>query len=187
MASIAPNTIKQKISQYDLHRWLRLRPQSYLFSMQSLCTQALCMVRGWDPTSLWTMAMNLLSIYFCLGAFADKNSGIAYNDLMGSFPFMSFDGSICFLILYHYELNVILATPIAGLDNISIFTAYRKYFNDLMTKCFKPKGNIMDNQATKHIKKFLTKNDCKLQVVKPHNHWVTPPNAQYKHSKPFSL
>ncbi len=30
----------------------------------------------------------------------------------------------------------------------------------------------MDNQATKYIKKILTKNDCKLQVVKPHNHWV---------------
>jgi hypothetical protein len=30
----------------------------------------------------------------------------------------------------------------------------------------------LDNQATKHIKKFLTKNDCKLQVVEPHNHRV---------------
>jgi hypothetical protein len=30
----------------------------------------------------------------------------------------------------------------------------------------------MDNQATRHIKKILTKNDCKLQIVKPHNHHV---------------
>jgi len=30
----------------------------------------------------------------------------------------------------------------------------------------------MDNQATKRIKKFLTENDCKLQVVEPHNHRV---------------
>jgi hypothetical protein len=30
----------------------------------------------------------------------------------------------------------------------------------------------MDNQATKHIEKFLTKNKCKLQVVEPHNHNV---------------
>jgi hypothetical protein len=30
----------------------------------------------------------------------------------------------------------------------------------------------MDNQATKHIKKFLTKNEYKLQLVEPHNHWV---------------
>jgi hypothetical protein len=30
----------------------------------------------------------------------------------------------------------------------------------------------MDIQATKHIKMFLTKNDCKLQLVEPHNHQV---------------
>jgi hypothetical protein len=30
----------------------------------------------------------------------------------------------------------------------------------------------MDNQATWHIKKNLTKNDCKLQIDKPHNHHV---------------
>jgi hypothetical protein len=32
--------------------------------------------------------------------------------------------------------------------------------------------NVMDNQATKHIKKFLTKKECDLQVVEPHNHRV---------------
>ncbi len=30
----------------------------------------------------------------------------------------------------------------------------------------------MDNQATKHIKKFLTKEECKLQLVESHNHRV---------------
>jgi hypothetical protein len=32
--------------------------------------------------------------------------------------------------------------------------------------------NVMDNQATKFIKKFLTKKECDLQVVEPHNHRV---------------
>jgi hypothetical protein len=32
--------------------------------------------------------------------------------------------------------------------------------------------NIMDNQATKYIKSVLTKNDCKLQLVEPHNHRI---------------
>jgi hypothetical protein len=30
----------------------------------------------------------------------------------------------------------------------------------------------MDNQATKHKKKILNKNECKLQLVEPHNHRV---------------
>jgi hypothetical protein len=109
---------------------------------------------------------------FCFGAFADKNSGIVYHNLTGSFPFMLFYGSVCFFVLSHYESNAILATPIVGLDDVSIFNAYKKYFEDLTVKGFKPKLNVMDNQATKHIKKILTENDCKLQMVKPHNHRV---------------
>ena len=31
---------------------------------------------------------------------------------------------------------------------------------------------VMDNQATKYIKKFLTKKECDLQLVEPHNHRV---------------
>ena len=63
---------------------------------------------------------------FCFGAFADKTSGIIYNDLTGSFPFVSLDGSMCFFILYHYESNCILATPISGIDDKTIFEAYKK-------------------------------------------------------------
>jgi hypothetical protein len=60
------------------------------------------------------------------GAFANKNSGIVYNDLTGSFLFMSLDGSICFFVLYHYESNCILAYPIKALDDTTIFEAYKK-------------------------------------------------------------
>ncbi len=43
-------------------------------------------------------------------------------------------------------------------------------FDDLTSKGYKPKMNIMDNQATKHIKQFLTEQQCQLQLVEPHNH-----------------
>jgi hypothetical protein len=98
---------------------------------------------------------------FCFGAFADKNNGVVYNKLTGSFPFISLDGSICLLIMYHYEANSILAKPISALDDIRIFNTYKMQFDDLTSKGFKPKINIMDNQATKHIKAFLTEQQCK--------------------------
>ncbi len=109
---------------------------------------------------------------FCFGAFADRQSGVVYNDLMGNFPFVSFDGSVCFFVMYHYEAHAIMATPIARLDDQSIFNAYKANFNELAQKGFKPKLNIMDNQATKHIKQFLTEEECKLQLVEPHNHCI---------------
>jgi hypothetical protein len=93
-----------------------------------------------------------------------------YNDLTRNFPFISLDGSVCFLVMYHYESNTIFAIPIAGLNNVTIFEAYKKKFDKLSAKGLKVKINIMDNQATKHIKKFLNKEQCKLQLVEPHNH-----------------
>ncbi len=107
---------------------------------------------------------------FCFGAFADKQSGVMYNDLTGSFPFMTLDGSVCFLVMYHYEANAIFAIPIAGLDDVTIFEAYKKKFNELTAKGLQVKLNIMDNQVTQYIKKFLTEEQCKLKLVKPHNH-----------------
>ncbi len=94
---------------------------------------------------------------FCFGAFTDKISGVVYNDLTRNFPFMSIDGSVCFFVMYHYEMNAILVKPIANLDDCIIFEAYKDLFETLEAKGYKPKMNVMDNQATKFIKQFLTK------------------------------
>jgi hypothetical protein len=112
----------------------------------------------------------MIASVFCFGAYADKHSGVVYNNLTGAFPFMLLDGCVCFFVLYHYKSNAILVTPISGIDNVSIFEAYKKQFNVLTAKGLKPKINIVDNQATKQIKKFLTEQQCKMQLVKPHNH-----------------
>ena len=82
---------------------------------------------------------------------------------------MSLDGCICYLILYHYELNAILATPIDGMDDVTIFNAYKTQFDMLEAKGFKIKLNVMDNQATKYIIKYLHEKNSKVQLVEPGN------------------
>ena len=89
---------------------------------------------------------------FCFGAFADKKTGVVYNDCTGNFPFMSLDGNVCFLVMYHYETNAIFAIPIPGLDSKSILEAYKKIFEYLVSKGYTPKVNVMDNQGTNAIK-----------------------------------
>ena len=76
------------------------------------------------------------SIAFCFGAFADKVSGVVYNDCTGDFPHMSLDGNVCFFVMYHYETNAILITPIAGLDSGQILAAHTKNFEYLVSKGF---------------------------------------------------
>jgi hypothetical protein len=75
---------------------------------------------------------------FAFGAFADKNNGIVYHDLTGSFLFMSLDGSVCFFVLYHYESNCILPAPIAGLDDVSIFNACKRNLRNWRQKDLHP-------------------------------------------------
>ncbi len=77
-----------------------------------------------------------------------------------------------FFVMYHYKTNAILITPIAGLDLERKLEAYTKNFEYLVSKGFKPKVNVMDNQATKAIKAYLTPQQVTLQLVEPHNHRV---------------
>jgi hypothetical protein len=75
-------------------------------------------------------------------------------------------------VLYHYELNTILVKAIANVDDHSIYEAYKEVLETLEAKGYKPGMNVMDNQATKFIKKILTKKECELQMVEPHNYRV---------------
>jgi hypothetical protein len=109
---------------------------------------------------------------FAFGTFANKNSGIVYHKLTRLFPFVLLEGSVCFFVLYHYKSNGIIADPITGLANKTIFEAYKKQFDKLTKQGFHIKLNIMNNQATKYITQFLDKNKCKLQLVEPHNHRI---------------
>jgi hypothetical protein len=90
---------------------------------------------------------------FCFSAFANRHSGIVYNNLMGNFTFVSFDGSVCFLVMYHYEANTILATPIAGLDNLSIFNMYKLNFGTACTKRFQAQTQGYGQSSNKTYQK----------------------------------
>ena len=89
--------------------------------------------------------------------------------MTGNFPFVSLDGSVCYFIMYHYESNSILTTLINGLTDTIIFDAYKQRLEMLKSKGFKVRINVMDNQATKHIKKFLSKKECDVQLVEQNN------------------
>ncbi len=109
---------------------------------------------------------------FILAAFADKPTGLLYTDLTSTFPFISLNGKVCFLIVYHYKSNTILALPIANFTNETILTVYKHQFELLESRGHKILLNIMDNQASRVIKRNLTINQCENLLVEPTNHGV---------------
>ncbi len=82
---------------------------------------------------------------FCFTAFTDKRTGTLYINLTGLFPFMSLEGNICFLVVYHYKTNAIMALPISGFSNKVIFAAYKQQYELLASKVHIIKLNVMDN------------------------------------------
>ncbi len=89
---------------------------------------------------------------FCFSAFADKHTGTVHNNLTGLFPFMSLEGNVCFLMVYHYETNAILALPISGFSNDIIPAAYEQQHELLESKGLNIKLHVLDNQASVTIK-----------------------------------
>jgi hypothetical protein len=126
---------------------------------------------------------HLIQDVFCFSAFAEKLLGVIYNDFTGDFPYMSRNGNVCFFVMYHYKTNAILITPIMGLDSECILEAYRSNFKYLVSKGLKPKVNVMDNQATKTIKAYLTPQQVMLQLVEPHNCWINATEQAIQTSK----
>ncbi len=98
--------------------------------------------------------------------------GVLYSNLTGTFPFMSLEGNVCFLVVYHYKTNAILALPIKNYTDKCILAAYKQQFELLESKRHKIKLNIMDNQPSRVIKEYLTLQRCENLLVKPNNHQV---------------
>ena len=71
---------------------------------------------------------------FAFAAFADKQNGTLYSNLTGTFPFMSLEGNVCFLVVYHYETNAIMVVPIANFTNDAILKAFCQQFELLESK-----------------------------------------------------
>jgi hypothetical protein len=109
---------------------------------------------------------------FCFAAFADKRTGTLYNDLTSTFPCMSLEGNVCFLVVYHHKSNAILALAIYGFSDEIIFAAHKDQYELLESKGVDIKLNVMDNQASKIIKQYITLNQCNLMLVEPNNHRV---------------
>jgi hypothetical protein len=58
----------------------------------------------------------------------------------------------------------------SGFSDEVIMAAYKQQHKLLESKGFNIKLNIMDNEASTIIKKYLTMKDCNQMLVKPHNH-----------------
>ena len=102
----------------------------------------------------------------------DPKEGTIYSYLTGNFPLRSVDGMMTVLVIYDWTSNAILTLPIKDAKDETLVAAFKTQVKYLSKRGFKPRFNIIDNAASKAIKKYLEEAQIGLQLVEPHNHRV---------------
>ena len=125
-------------------------------------------LRDYHPPMVKGVKENHLFTY--LGR-VDKE-GTIFVDTTGNFPLRSIDGMTTVLIVYDWTSNAILATPIENTKDETMVRIFKEQIDYLTKRGFKPTFNIIDNVASKAIRKFLEEEKIGVQLVEPHNHRV---------------
>eukprot|EP00804_Cyclotella_cryptica_P001975 CCRYP_007400-RA/>CCRYP_007400-RA protein AED:0.40 eAED:0.27 QI:0/0/0/1/0.33/0/4/0/700 len=103
---------------------------------------------------------------------ADQNEGTIYTDQTGAFPVTSYHSNKYQFVAYEYRSNAILVRALKDQTDKSLIAAFT-YVYEYLTDCrFRPKLNVMDNQCSKAVEKYIRSTKATIQRVNPYDHRV---------------
>jgi hypothetical protein len=108
-------------------------------------------------------------LYATLGV-VHPATGQVYTDQTGRFPVDANDGHKYLMVLYDYDSNAILTSPLRDRRGPTIKAAYQKLHALLLKKGYRPKLQRLDNEASTLLKEFLTDNEIDFQLTPPGIH-----------------
>jgi hypothetical protein len=115
---------------------------------------------------------NTINHIFCWAALADQIDGTTYTDLTGRFPTMSLENKQYIFVAYDYTTNAIIVRAIPDCESATIVKTFDDIFSYLASKGFKPKFNVLDNEASNAITEYLRQQNITWQFVPPNEHRV---------------
>ena len=102
----------------------------------------------------------------------EKNDGVIYTDHTGNMPMQSYHGKKCHFVAYEYQSNAILVRALRDQSENSLQEAFEDVYSYIASKGFKPKFNIMYNQCSRRIQKYITSQGTNIQLVNPDDYRV---------------
>ena len=99
-----------------------------------------------------------------------KEFARSYSDQTGKFPVQSTRGNNYIFILYGYDSNAILSTPLPSRQASKITSAWTNCHNLLQRNGYAPVLHILDNECSTSLKDAFKKNSVDFQRVPPHTH-----------------
>ncbi len=107
---------------------------------------------------------------FCFAAPANTITGTMYTDITGAFPVRSFKNMQYIFVAYVYDLNPIIVRTMPSYTDASMVTAFTEVITILKTRGYHLALNMMDNECSAAVEKYIKSVKISIQLVPPHNH-----------------
>ena len=99
-----------------------------------------------------------------------KPKETTYSDQTGRFPYRSSRGNEYIMVMYDYDSNAILATPLKNRQAKTIADAWELLHNRLTSHGHPTKNFLLDNECSLDLKQALTKNKKQYELTPPNIH-----------------
>jgi hypothetical protein len=109
---------------------------------------------------------------FCFATLADAITGTMYTNITCAFPVCSFKSMQYMFLAYIYNLNAIIVQAMPSHTDASIVQAYTKIISILKSGGYHSALNVMDNDCSATVEKYIWSKLINIQLVPPHNHWA---------------
>ena len=109
---------------------------------------------------------------FCFAALANAITGTMYTDITGAFPVRLFKSMQYIFVAYVYDFNTIIVHAMPSCTDASMVTAFTKVITILKAEGYQLALNVMDNECSATVKKYIKSENINIQLVPPHNHCV---------------
>jgi hypothetical protein len=93
-----------------------------------------------------------------------------YTDLTGRFPTTSLSGNNYILILYDYDSNIFLCSPMKNRGDKEMVRAFDLLIQSLIIRGLRPSLQLLDNEASLALRNYLTKQGIDYQLAPPYIH-----------------
>ena len=100
----------------------------------------------------------------------NQPTGKLYTKLTGRFPVQSSRGHKYILVAYNFNSNSIHVCPLKSRNDSDTIKAYEEIYSMLTQRGLKPQLHWLDNEASKALKNFITKEHTEYQLTPPHIH-----------------
>jgi len=95
-----------------------------------------------------------------------------YTDITGAFPVRSFKSMQYIFVVYVYDLNAIIVHAMPSRTDASMVTAFREVITALKTGGYRLELNVMENECSAAVEKYIRSEQINIQLVPSHNHRV---------------